>query len=648
MRFLLQRTASAWGTRQNAPIIEDIRVSPKAAPAPPPPQTSQPASRPAQPALSAEPPAMSLVPAHGLLVYPVPISLKMPPLDNAIASDSHFVHLVDNAYVNSIKEFHNKAADVDAALAREIRKPMSAAEREWTIRAHMMTMEQIARTIVDNRDTMIENERRKRGFGGDGHTDTPPPPPSAPKAAVSSQPPGAFPDDGIHVSPVEREPEVVIERDPEPDVDEVIEIPLKGKAKKKAKKAAATNGRSTPAPAIPSTTKVAALPAKPVAVEKPVPVIEKPVPVVEKKPAPVASAWGWGVGAAAPMRSASPAPRVASPAPIKTKAAPAPAPTPAPGGRGTPIPPGMTPWEAMQAKAAGTLKPAEPQPKPPSPPNGMWAPPVARATSKQNPFAPMRPSRLAQVFEPESPELPSPPPIPAEPTGKDYVAWFAGSSSEDEDASLSEDDDGDDGDSSGSDPSPQHGVGAGGFGSILGALAGASPWALFGSEGGAQPHQHQHQHQKERGARAAYPDRRGAATPAPAMAAAGRFGGDMSMGMGMGGMGAGPAMGAGWTQWASDTGAGPSGPRHGHGPATASFGGPTRGPAGRQWPLKEEDNLEDMLEMASKTLHSVAGGQARSGVNIEEAMAMYVTAQKARETLVTPVGGRNANPWGRR
>ncbi|PIL27320.1 hypothetical protein GSI_10467 [Ganoderma sinense ZZ0214-1] len=351
------------------------------------------------------------------------------------------------------------------------------------------------------------------------------------------------------------------------------------------------------------------------------------------------------------MRSASPAPRVASPAPINAR--PAPAPTPAPTGRSTPLPPSMTPWEAMQAKAAGTLKPAEPQPKPPSPPNGMWAPPVARATSKQNPFAPTRPSRLAQVSEPESPEPPSPPPIPAEPSGKDYVAWFAGSSSEDEDAGLSEDDEGDDEDSSGSDP---QGAGPGGFGSILGALAGASPWALFGGEGApAQPHQ------KEHGGRAAHhahythhahPDRgRGAATPAPPMAAAGRFGGGMG-GMNMGtGMGMGPGMGGGgWTQWTADAGAGPSGFRHGHGHHGAAPTGPAgfaRGPAGRQWPLQEEDNLEDMLEMASKTLDRAAGGQAR-GVNIEEAMAMYVTAQKARETLATPVGGRSANPWGRR
>ncbi len=567
----------------------------------------------------------------------------MAPLDGAIASDSHFVHLVDNAYVNSIKEFHNKAADVDAALARELRKPLPPAERDWTMRAHMMTMEQIARTIVENRDTMIENERRKRGFGSDGHghAGAPPPPPSAPMATVFSQPPGAFPDDGIHVSPVECEPGMEIERQAEPDVDEVIEIPLKGKAaKKKGKRAAATNGRSTPAPAISSATKAAAPAAKPVLVEKPTPVVEK-VSVIEKKPATVASGWSsWGAKVAAPMRSASPAPRIASPAPIHTKLVPTHA--PAPTGRGTPIPPGMTPWEAMQAKAAGTLKSVEPQPKPPSPPNGMWAPPVARAASNKNPFAPTRPSRLAQVSEPESPEPPSPPPIPAEPTGNEYVAWFAGSSSEDDDAGLSEDDEGDDEDSSGSD---QHGAGGSGLGGILGALAGASPWALFGGEGAPQPHQ------KERGGRVAHPERvRGAATPAPAMAAAGRFGGDMGgMGMGMGmDPGMGSAMGGGWTQWAGDTGAGPSSFRHGHhGAAPAGPTGFARGPAGRQWPLRDDDNLEDMLEMASKTLNRAAGGQA-SGVNIEEAMAMYVTTQKARETLATPVGGPSANPWGRR
>ncbi|KAI1798416.1 hypothetical protein LXA43DRAFT_968728 [Ganoderma leucocontextum] len=615
-----QKTASAWTARQNAPIIEDIRVSPKAAPAPPPPQTSQPASRPAQPAPPAEPATTFIVPAHGLLVYPVPISLKTTPLDSAVASDSHFVHLVDNAYVNSIKEFHNKAADVDAALARELRKPMPPAEREWTIRAHMMTMEQIARTIVENRDTMIENARRKRGYSGDGHGGAPPP--SAPKATVSSQPPGAFPDDGIHISPVEREPEVEIEREPAPDVDEVIEIPLKGKAaRKKGKKVGVTNGRSTAAPAISSTTKAAAPAAKPAVIEKPTPVVEKPVPVVEKKLAPVASAWGWGAKVVPPMRSASPAPRAASPAPIHTRVVPTPA--PAPTGRG---------------KGCRYITAAEPQAKPPSSPNGMWAPPVARTTSNKNPFAPTRPSRLAQVSEPESPEPPSPPPIPAEPTGKDYVAWFAGSSSEDEDAGLSEGDDGDDEDDSGSDP---QGAGPGGIGGILGALAGASPWALFGAEG-AQP-------QKERGGRAPNHHDRGrgvAATPAPAMAAAGRFGGDMGMGMGMG-MGPGPATGGGWTQWAADAGAGPSGFRHGAAPAGS--GGLARGPAGPQWPVREEDNLEDMLELASKTLNRAAGGQARGGgVNIEEAMAMYVTAQKARETLATPVGGRSATPWGRR
>ena len=38
----------------------------------------------------------------------------MAPLDGAAASDAKFVQLVDNAYVNSIKDFHNKAADVDA------------------------------------------------------------------------------------------------------------------------------------------------------------------------------------------------------------------------------------------------------------------------------------------------------------------------------------------------------------------------------------------------------------------------------------------------------------------------------------------------------------------------------------------------------
>ncbi|EJF58968.1 hypothetical protein DICSQDRAFT_182212 [Dichomitus squalens LYAD-421 SS1] len=626
------KTTSAWSARPNAPIIEDVRVSPKPVPAPQPPQASQPAPRPAQPAVQAEPTVTSAAPAHGLLAYPVPISLAMVPLDSAATSDAKFVQLVDNAYVNSIKDFHDKAATVDAELARELRKPMSPAEREWTIRAHMMTMEQIARTIVENRDTIIEKERRKRGYGGDGGA-PPQPPPSAPKSqTILSQPPGAFPDDGIHVSPVpEPEEEAEIEREPEPDVDEVIEIPLKGKAAKKKGKKAATNGRSTPTPSAPPSAKPAA------SAMKSAPVVEKPVPVVEKKP--VAS--GWGAKVTAPLRSASPAPPVVPPAtlaPINTRLAP----TPSPNGRGTPVPPGMSPWEVAKAKAAGTLKPVEPQAKPPSTPNGMWAPPVARAPSNKNQYAPTRPSRLAHVTEPESPEPPSPPPM-VEPTGKDYVAWFAGSSSEDE-AGLSEDeaDDDDDDHDSGAQAGP------GGFGGILGALAGASPWALFGSES-APP-------QKERG-RSAHPDRgrAAAATPTPAMAAAGRSGGDLGMGMGAG-------MSGGWAQWGADPragsggyGAGPSGFGAGSagfdagfsGPAglDSGFGGSARGTAGRQWQRKEEDSLEDMLELASRSLDHATGGQ---GKGLEEAMAMFVTAQKARETLATPVGGRSANPWGRR
>ncbi|KAI0746502.1 hypothetical protein C8Q80DRAFT_1271392 [Daedaleopsis nitida] len=623
--------STPWGAK-NVPIIEDLRTSLKATPAPQPPlQTIQPTSRPAQPATKTPQPAPA-TPPHGLLAYAVPISLKMPPVEGVAASDPEFVVLLDKLYVNSIRQFHMKASDYDAELARQLRRPMPASEREWTVRAHMMMMEQMARDIVERRDTLANEERRKRGFGGGGGGGD-----SAPMTAKAQipQPPGAFPDEHIRISPglvpaqdpEPEEPEP--EREPESDVDEVIEIPVKGKKGKKGKKAAegkpALNGRSTPIP-VPAAAAKAAAPTT------------KATPVVEKKPAPATTS-GWGAKTALPARSASPAP----PAPINTKLTSSPAvngrstPAPAANGRSTPAPDSMSLWEAAQtgklSSSSGTSTTKGPETKPPSPPNGMWAPPIAHATSSKNSYAPSRPSRLARVSEPESPEPPSPPPT-REPTGKDYVAWFAGSSSEDE-AGLSEDEDADeDEDEDEAAPAPSSSFSGG----LLASLAGASPWALFGDE--------QQQKERERGRTASPARGRGAsATPAPAMAAAGRFAVGADLSMGNMGMGMGMGTGGEWARW----GAGPS--SFGAGPSAGYGAGPSGAGAGRQW-KSEEDSLEDMLTLASKTLDRAATtttqvGRGGAGVNIEEAMAMYVTAQKARETLATPVGGRSASAWRR-
>ncbi|KAI0718378.1 hypothetical protein C8T65DRAFT_693793 [Cerioporus squamosus] len=606
-----QKPASSRGTKKNAPIIEEIRAPTKATPAPqpPPPAASQSMSRPAQPAAKMQDPTASpAAPSHGFVTYAVPISLLMVPFDGAAASDADFLGLVDNAYVNSLRQFHKQAAEADAVLARELRKNIPADEREFCIRSHMVAMEQLARSILEHRDSAIADLLRSRGFGGGkGSGDTTS---TARVAPVPAQPPGAFPDDGIHVSAVfDPDPEPEPEREPEPDVDEEIIIPLKGKAaKKKGKKAAevktTTNGRSTPTPA------TAARPAPPPA---------KVAPAPEKKAAPAASAWS--TKAATTARPASPAPIT-----INTKLAP----SPAVNGRNTPAP--LSPWEAAQAGKTGSSASGKaPEAKPPSPPNGMWAPPMGRSTSR-NPYAPTRPSRLAHVSEPESPEPPSPPPT-RDMTGQDYVAWFAGSSSEDErdadDGGLSEDEDQDD-------DEEEDNAGASWAGGILGALAGNSKWAMFGE--GAQPPQRQ-------AARSATPARGRAATatpvpvPIPGQAAAGRYGSDMGAGAG-----------AEWMRWgAPGGGAGPSsfgaGPASfGAGPAGFGTGFPQAVARGRQqWQSEEEDDLGNMLELASSALNRGEG-------DVMQAMntVTFLAAQKARETVATPVGVRAGTPGGRR
>lgn len=606
------------------------------APAPQPPtQFPQTVSHPAQhaskPPRPITPPA---APAYKLLAYPVPVSLATSAFDGPAASDADFNGLVDKIYVNSIRQFHIKAAEADAKLARDLRRPMPAKDREWIVRAHAMEMEQMARDIVERRDVLISEERKKRGLPESKDNGADPAPPAIAKA----QPPGAFPEEGIHVQPILEqleEPEPEMERELEPDVDEEIVILPKSKGKKKGKKAVevkpAVNGRSTPIAAARAATPAAK--AAPV-VEKVAPTFEKVSPAVEKKPVTPVSQWA--AQAAVPGRSASPAPV----APINTGVGR----NATTNGRNT-LPPGMSPWEAAQAAKAASSSKAPAETMPPSPPNGIWAPPVARATSSKNPYAPTRPSRLAHVSEPESPEPPSPPPT-REPTGQDYVAWFAGSSSEDEgadDGRLSEDEDEEDEDEDG--PAPSSSFGA----NVLASLAGGSPWALFGE--GQQPH-------KEHGRTASPARGRGAtATPTPAMAAAGRFGADMGgMGMGMNsGMGSGTGMGAPeWMRWGAG---GPSPPGVGAAPGPSGYravpGGYGAAPtgAGRQWQNQSsEDEFANMLAYASKTLDraaSAAPGARSTGAGVEEAMGMYIAAQKARETLVTPVGGRTASAWRR-
>ncbi|KAI0353384.1 hypothetical protein OH77DRAFT_1522573 [Trametes cingulata] len=582
---------------KGAPVAEDLRPSTKGL-------SGQQSSK-------VVPAVAPLPTTTELLVYAVPVALTQPPLDPALAENVAYMAIVEKLHINSIHQFHTKAIDADIELARQLRKPMPPADREFAIRSHQMTMEQCARDIVARRNELLEKERKRLGLGGDSASAPTAPP--APQAR-SAQPPGAFPEERAQPArqpPSDPEPllEYTPDAEPEPErepeeVDEVIEIPIKGKGKKKGKKAAvetkpATNGRSTPTPvaaAAPSSAR-AATP------------VQKATPAADakgKSPAPAVSPWNTAK-TSAPARAASPAPINTKLGSSSTNGRSSPAPSPS---SSTP-----TPWEIHQAKAAGASA-STASDKATPPPNEIWAPPMARATSSnKNPFAPARPSRLAQVTSvpepepvPQSPESPEPPSPPAgEPTGRDYVAWFAGSSSEDDDSTydgmLDEDEDEDENEAQSS--------GAAGIGGLLASLAGASPWALFGES---------NQPQK----RAASPARGRGTTPTPARAAAGRFT-------------PAPDTQPAYARWGAPT-AGPSG--YSAGPSSAQHGPPG------MWKQEEGDDLEQMLDLATSTLDRAAKGSARGGgVNIEEAMAMYVTASKARETLSTPVGGRSGRKW---
>ncbi|KAI0646111.1 hypothetical protein C8Q79DRAFT_926156 [Trametes meyenii] len=543
-----------------------------------------------------------------LLVYAVPLSLSALPLDPALAANAEYAGIADKLHINSIRQFHLKAADADAELARQLSKPMPTADRDFAIRAHQMAMEQSARDIVTRRNQLLDEERRKRGLGGPGGDSAPPS--TVPHAPVS-QPPGAFPEERIQPARqpepeseplLEYAPEQPPQTEAEPEVDEVIEIPIKGKGKgKKGKKAAveakpAANGRSTPTPAATTSAARAGTP------------VQKASPAAEAKgkaTAPTIATWNT-------TRTAAPA-RAASPAPINTKRAAAvttngrgpPAPTPS---SSTP-----TPWEILQAKSSSSSGTAMAETNAAdAPPNGIWAPPMTRATSSnKNPFAPSRPSRLAQVTQvadhepaPPSPESPEPPSPQHEPTGHDYVKWFAGSSSEDEDgasSTLDEDEEDEEDEDVG-------GATSSAMGGLLASLAGASPWAFFGDGN------------KQSRGRAASPVRGRGATPTPARVTASRFA---------------PAVDnqPAYTRWGVPS-AGSS--AFGAGPSAASHGPPG------MW-KEAGDDLEQMVEIASSALNSAVVGNGRQGTtNIQEAMAMFVTASQARETLATPVGGRSA------
>ncbi|KAI0819485.1 hypothetical protein BC628DRAFT_1402397 [Trametes gibbosa] len=573
------KPAHTWGSK-STPIDDYSRAQPKSSP--PGVLITPSASTSSRVSQSAAKPAPASIPVStttDLLVYAVPVALTQPPLDSALAANAEYMSVVEKLYINSIRQFHLKAAEADVELARQLRKSMPAADRDFTVRAHIVAMEQSARDIVTRRNQLLDDERKKRGLGdhrGPSGDSAPPPPATVQHPARPVVVPGAFPEE--RVRPARRpepEPEPLLEYigetvpepepEPEADVDEVIEIPIKGKGKGKGKtkKAAveakpATNGRSTPTPAVP----------------KSAPKVVTPIPT-----------------SAAKATSAS-----------DTKVSANGRNSPASGASSTS---GLSPWEILQAKAAsGSSDTADA--KVAASQNGMWAPPVARGGSNgKNPFAPTRPSRLAQVTQvpesdpvPASPESPEPPSPPAhEPSGRDYVAWFAGSSSEDDESMsgdpLDEDEDDDDGEET-------EAGGSAGFGGLLASLAGASPWALFGES--SQPQK----------ARPASPARRGGATPTPARA---------------------PPAEPAYARWAVPS-SGPSG----------FSAGPSAAPG--MWKKADDRDddadLDNMLEIASSTLGKAAMGGSRSGgVNIEEAMAMYVTASKARETLVTPVGGRS-------
>ncbi|KAH9941273.1 uncharacterized protein BXZ73DRAFT_98490 [Epithele typhae] len=647
--------SSSGGPSTSGAILEDARTPSRAGFTPasakvssvqPPTQTSAKSPR------SVSPPAAQ---PHGLLTYPVPVSILMAPLDASAGADAEFSKMIDNTFANSIRQFHDQAAEKDAELARSLRQAMPESERSWLIRAHTVKMEQVAREIVGIRDSIITEALRVRNLGDRNKKAADSMPPSKPPA-VAFRPPGAFPGASVPENGPEFDWDMGLAQEPEPepeldaDVDEVLDTGSRSKAAKKGKKGkAVATGRSTPTPPVKATTP--ALKVAPVAVEK------------TPAPTPVASGWGAAskLAATSNMRSASPAPTSRVPPPPKSVNFAVNS-NETTTGTGT-LSAGLSPWAAAQAAKAAKAVGVDAPPKPPSPPTApatpspasAWTspPPIQTRTSGgKNAYAPTRPSRLGQVAEPPSPEEPSPPPM-RRAAGRDYPAWFAGSSSEDESGRagdrLSEDED--DEDELDEDASP----GSLGGGGLLASLAGASPWAQWTSS--QQPKQ-----QEQRG-RTASPAR-GRSTPTPAKVAPARFGNEPTPAMQRG------MDGGGWTRWGAPSGASPpsfpsfSGSGSSASPpgfpdfgGSGSFGAPSGFPnpsrggwnAGMVQPgSSPEDDEFAMLDVATEALNRSGRGAA----NVEDVMAMYVTAQKARETTATPVpvavgGGRMGSGWRR-
>ncbi|EIW56001.1 uncharacterized protein TRAVEDRAFT_66160 [Trametes versicolor FP-101664 SS1] len=603
------KPSHTWGGK-TSPIIEDTRTQSKPSPAPIPVAASASASssRAAHPPVKPAPTVGALATSADLLVYAVPIALTQPPLDPVLAANADYISILDKLNLNSIRQFHLKAADADAELARQLRKPMPAADREFTIRAHQVAMEQSARDIVTRRNQLLDDERKKRGWGtgGPGGDSAPT---VQPAPARPAQVPGAFPEERpqpVRQPSPELKPllEYVPDAEPEPErepeeevVDEVIEIPIKGKGKKKGKGVAvkpAANGRSTPTPAAPTPAARAATPT-----QKAAPAAEAKGKAAETKGKAAPTIAAWNSARTAPARAASPAP-------INTKLSPTSSTT----GRSSPIPippPNkLSPWEAQKAKSSGTSSSAA-DAKAAAADQDIWAPPMARGGSNsKNPFAPTRPSRLAQVSQgpdpepvPQSPESPEPPSPPVqEQGGQEYMKWYAGSPADDDSIlNVRREQDEDEEEDEDEDDEETPGAEGFGFGSMYKSLAGASPWALFGES--SQP---------ARTASPAPAARGRAAQPTPARAVAPE-----------------PA----YARW----GAPPAGP--------SGFGaGPSAEPSGMWKPQGGDDPFEQMHEIASSTLDRAVAGSSRTG--IEDVMAMYVTASKARETAATPVGGRSA------
>ncbi|OJT06423.1 hypothetical protein TRAPUB_2698 [Trametes pubescens] len=609
------KPSHTWGGKA-APIIEETRTQskPSAIPIPVAASASASSSRAAHPPVKPAPTIGALATSADLLVYAVPIALTQPPLDSALAANAEYISILDKLNTNSIRQFHLKAADADAELARQLRKPMPAADREFTIRAHQVAMEQSARDIVTRRNQLLDDERKKRGWGHGGPGGDSAPLPTV-QPARPAQVPGAFPErpQPVRQPSPELKPliEYVPDAEPEPErepeeevVDEVIEVPIKGKGKKGKGKGVAVkpvaNGRSTPTQAAPTPAARAATPTQKVASA-----VE-----AKGKAAPTIAAWN----------SARTAPaRAASPAPINTKLAPtasaklSPAST---NGRSSPIPippPNkLSPWEAQKAKSTGSSSSAADAKA--AADQDIWAPPMARGGSNsKNPFAPTRPSRLAQVSQgpdpgpvPQSPESPEPPSPPVqEQGGQEYMKWYAGSPADDDsilNVRREEDDEEEDSEDEDEDEAPVGAESEGfGFGSMYKSLAGASPWALFGES--SQP---------QRTASPAPAPRGRATKPIPTRAVAEE-----------------PA----YARWGAPSA------------ATSAFGagplaGPSVEPSGMWKPQGGDDHFDQMLEIASSTLDRAAAGSSRTGV--EDVMAMYVTTSKARETTATPVGGRSA------